>query len=92
MATTVKSLYTATSAMTITLASLAASSARESTAVSNTATNFLDAMVTVKFQTSLVTGADNAVYLYTYGSEDGATFESPCTGSDAAVLTTPSIS
>lgn len=81
--------YGTSSPMVITLAGLAASAARESTAIDNSTASHTDAKITVTFMTSLVTGPDNAIYVYYYGSEDGTNFGGGVTGSDAAVVTTP---
>lgn len=82
----VKQAYGASTALTITLDSLAAAGARESTAVSNTTTLFGDAHVTViaALSSGSPTG-DKAINVYAYGSEDGSTYTDNATGSDAAI-------
>jgi hypothetical protein len=89
-------LSTTPVAMTCTLAALGASAARESTMVDNTSLGYTDASVILMVQLGSATGADNAIYVYAYGSPDGTmlpTYDilgTELTGSDAAVTTTPS--
>jgi hypothetical protein len=83
-----KVTYGTSTALTITLASLASSATagRESTVVDNTSNLYLDAIIGGKF--TLQTGSpanDKAVYLYVYGSEDGSIYTDNATGSDAAI-------
>lgn len=89
----IKSEYGTSSALTITLASLASSqdAGRESTAVDNATNKFIDALVQVKIKLQAGTpSADRAVYVYAYGSEDGTTYTDNATGTDAAItLTNP---
>ncbi len=88
---TVKQLYGSSGAsITCTITSLANASGsygagRSSTAVDNTSNLFLDALVSVKTQTSAGTLAnDQAVYVYAYGTSDGGTdYTDGITGSDA---------
>jgi hypothetical protein len=84
----IKQAFGTSTAITITLASLASSAtaARESTVIDNTTNLFLDALVFV--QIALQTGTpanDKAVYVYAYGSEDGSEYTDNATGSDAAI-------
>ena len=84
----VKLVYGTTTAITITLASLAtsATAGRESTAVDNGTNLFLDALVTVIL--TIATGSianDKAAYVWAYGSEDNTTFTGNVTGTDAAI-------
>lgn len=79
--------YAASSAVTITLANLAAGSARES-AVIDWATNHKhdDCMLQFAFGSSLpTTASDKAVYVWFYGSADGTNYTEPATGADAAI-------
>lgn len=73
--------------ITITLTSLGANGgAQESTAVDNSTDLFLDALVQVKTKTGAGTiGSDPYLYLYVLGSDDGSTWPSPATGSNASV-------
>lgn len=69
---------------TITLASLANNAARESTAVDNTTTAYVD--VLVQLQVKLQAGSPSAsINVYAYGSEDGVNYADNATGSDAAL-------
>jgi hypothetical protein len=73
--------------ITVTLASLASASARESTAIDNRTDLFLDALVfvQVKFANTAV-GTDPFVYVYVAGTvDDGTTWPDAVTGSDAAI-------
>jgi len=81
-----KVTYGTSTAITITLASLAQGAARECTAVDNTSNLFLDAIVyvAVKLQTG-TPGSDKQVIIYAYGSEDGTNYTDNATGTDAAV-------
>lgn len=85
--------YSAASTITVTLASLAsAGSARECTVVTNTATRYDDAYVTmtVTAQTGTAPGGDKALYIWLYSAGSGTDYTSPCTGSDATIaLTSP---
>lgn len=92
---TIKNLYASSSALTITLASLANGSARESTAVSNTTNLYLDALVTVKVKTAS-SGTSTTGYLtvFAYGSIDsGTSYSDGVTGTDASftVATAPNL-
>ncbi len=85
MATRQESLATS-APITITLASLASGSARESTAIDNSSTAYLDAHVSVTC--ALVAGSpsgDAAIYVYAYSSEDGTNYSDNATGVDAAL-------
>lgn len=78
----------ASSALTITLNSLASSATagRESTVVDNGTNLYLDALVTVIAKLAAGTPAnDKAIYVYAYGSEDGTNYDDPATGADAAI-------
>jgi len=86
--TDIKTAYGTSTALTISLASLASSldAGRESTAVDNTSNLFIDAMVQVKIALQAGTPAvDKAVYVYAYGSEDGTTYTDNATGTDANI-------
>ena len=87
----IKKEYGASTAITITLASLAHSdnAGRESDAVDNGTNKFIDAFVQVAIKLAAGTpSADKAVYVYAYGSEDGTTFTDNATGADAAITLT----
>lgn len=86
MSTTFKPLYgTNGQAITITLASLAASATvgRASTAVDNTSNLYADALVILYVTTGTVSG-NKQVLLYAYGTVNGGTdFTEGVTGTDA---------
>lgn len=85
-----KIAYSSTNtAVSITLANLGNASARSSAAIDNSSNLYLDATLTVKIGNGTTTGTDNAVYIYGYGSQDNSLFGGPTSGTDAAVLTTP---
>lgn len=78
-------LGSANQAITITLASLAASATvgRESTAVDNTSNLFEDVLFMLWFETGTVAG-NKQVLLFAYGTVDGSGYTESCTGTDAA--------
>lgn len=87
----IKKAYGTSTAITITLTSLAHSenAGRESTAVDNGTNKFIDALVQVKVKLAAGTpSGDRAVYVYAYGSEDGTTYTDNATGSDADITLT----
>jgi hypothetical protein len=89
--TDIKKAYGTSTALTITLASLAHSdnAGRESTAADNGTNKFLDALVQVVVKLAAGTpSADRTVYVYAYGSEDGTIFTDNATGTDAAITLT----
>jgi len=84
----IKLAYASSTAIPITLASLASSATagREGTASDNGTNLYIDALVQVKVK--LQTGTpvnDKAVYIYVYGSEDGTTYTDNASGTDAAI-------
>lgn len=82
----IKQEYGTSTALTITLNSLANAGARESTVVDNTSNKFLDVLVAVDVKLASGSPAsEKAVYVYAYGSEDGTNYSDNATGSDAAV-------
>lgn len=82
----IKLAYGASTAITITMNSLASTAARESTAVDNTANLFEDALLMVQFKLVAGTPADKkAVLVYAYGSEDGTNYSDNATGTDAGL-------
>lgn len=93
MATTFKYLYGSNNqAITCTLASLANSAARASTAIDNTSNLFLDALVELKVKSNASgTSATGSVEIYAYGTSDGGTtYTEGATGTDAGItLTSP---
>jgi len=91
MTTTIESLYgTDGQTISITLASLASGSARESASVDNSVNLFLDVLVMLKLKTGSGTiGADPYAYVYAIGTVDGGTtWTDPATGADAAITLT----
>ena len=87
----IKKAYGTSTAITITLASLAHSdnAGREGDAVDNGTNKFIDALVQIVIKLAAGTpSADKAVYVYAYGSEDGTTYTDNATGADAAITLT----
>jgi hypothetical protein len=89
----IKSKYgTSGQSLTITINGLANDAKRESTAVDNSTSCFLDALVQVRIATNTATAStgDKSVYVYAYGSADGGTSCSGnASGTDAAFGTDP---
>lgn len=81
-----KQAFGSSTALTISLASKANGTARESAVVDNGTNLFLDVMVyvAVKLQTGTPTG-DKCVYVYAYASEDGTNYTDNATGSNADI-------
>lgn len=79
-------------AITVTLASLANNSSRESTAIDNSSNLFLDALVGGKIKSpASATATTGIVAVYAYGTTDGGTtYSDTASGTDAAItLTVP---
>lgn len=90
----VKAKYGAPATLTCSLApggtGLANDAARSSTAVDNSATLYLDALVQVQIKSGGATAATGYVNVYAYGSADGGTSYAEGAGTDAAItLTNP---
>lgn len=81
MPTTV--VYTARAAITITLASLANASMRQSAEVSNTSNKFTDAAIAGKITTGTSPTNNNTITVFAYGG-DGTNRSGGASGSDAA--------
>lgn len=84
---TINQLYgTTNQSITCTITSLGSGSARESTAVVNTANLFMDVKVQVKVKTNAAgTSATGAVNVFAYATaDDGTTYSGGATGTDAA--------
>lgn len=84
---TINQLYgTTNQSITCTITSLGSGSARESTAVVNTANLFMDVKVQVKIKTNAAgTSATGAVNIFAYATaDDGTTYSGGATGTDAA--------
>lgn len=81
---TIKPSYGTSTALTITIDSLAANAYRESTAVDNSSTLYSDVHVRVTVGVGTASG-ERTVVVFAYGSEDGSTYPDPLTGSDAGV-------
>ena len=84
---TINQLYgTTNQSITCTITSLGSGSARESTAVVNTANLFMDVKVQVKIKTNAAgTSATGAVNVFAYATaDDGTTSSGGATGTDAA--------
>lgn len=78
--------------ITITINGLASDGKRESTAIDNSTSCFLDALVQVKIATnaSADSTGDKSVYVYAYGTADeGASCSGNASGSDAPFGTDP---
>ena len=75
----------ASQVMSITLASLANNAARESSAVSNVTSAYLDVHVQLSVATSGSAAGDRALLVYAYGTENGSRYTYNVTGVDAAV-------
>lgn len=85
---TIKQALASSTALTITLASLASSATagRESTVVDNSSNLYFDAQLTVRIKlTSGTIANDQCVHVYLYASEDGSTYTDNNTGADAAI-------
>ena len=80
----IKQAFGTSTAITITLNSLGIGAARESTAVDNSTTLYLDALVRVSISVGVVANPKE-IRVYVYGSEDGTVYEDPATGTDAAI-------
>ena len=89
----IKNKYgTSNQAITITLNSLANDGKRESTAVDNSTSLFLDAVVQVKIATNASNDStgDKSVYIYAYGTADGGTtYSGNASGTDSSFGTDP---
>ena len=84
---TINQLYgTTNQSITCTITSLGSGSARESTAVVNTANLFMDVKLQVKIKTNAAgTSATGAVNVFAYATaDDGTTYSGGATGTDAA--------
>lgn len=75
----------ASTALTITVASLANAAARESTIVDNSSNLFLDAMITFKLKVAASLASDKTIYVWLFASEDGTIIDDNATGVDAAI-------
>ncbi|MBK7515495.1 MAG: hypothetical protein IPI51_07745 [Betaproteobacteria bacterium] len=76
--------YTAAAAVTITLTSLGDAGFRESTAIDNSSSKYMDALVGGKIQIG-APSADGTIAIYAYGSYDGTEYTAGLTGSDGTV-------
>lgn len=89
----IKNKYgTSNQSITVTLASLADGSARESTAIDNSSNVHSDALVQLKIKTGAAgVSSTGYVAVYTYGTADGGTtYSDSATGTNAAItLTSP---
>jgi len=84
---TINQLYgTTNQSITCTITSLGSGSARESTAIVNTANLFMDVKLQVKIKTNAAgTSATGAVNVFAYATaDDGTTYSGGATGTDAA--------
>lgn len=76
--------YTAAAAVTITLTSLGDAGFREATAIDNSSSKYMDALVGGKIQIG-APSADGTIAIYAYGSYDGTEYTAGLTGSDGTV-------
>ena len=83
MATT-SQLYSAWTALTITLASLANGSWRESTVIDNTSTLYDDILIGGTITTGTTPTANTAIEVYFYALADGTVYTGGASGTDAA--------
>lgn len=81
---TLSSNYDTADTVTLTLASLANGSWRQSTAVVNTTDLFLDALLGGSVQTGTTPTANGTIDIYLYASYDGTNYTGGASGSDAA--------
>ena len=82
----IKQEFGASTAITITLASLAEAAARKSAAVDNGTDKFLDVLVQLNIKLQAGTPAsDKAINIYVAGSEDGTDYTDNYTDGDAAL-------
>ena len=78
--------YAAATTFGITLASLGVDAAREGLLYNNTTAKYDDYQVEIGLAVATPTTADQqGVYIYFSGDVNGTNFQSPCTGTDAAV-------
>lgn len=86
MATINQLFGTSNQALTLTIASLGNTSARESTAVDNTSNLFMDVKLAVKVKTNAAgTSATGVVNVFAYATADGGTtYSGGATGTNAA--------
>lgn len=82
-----KPTYAAAAAITITLASLGATSGREGTAIDNSTNLYEDVLVFAQLKSNAVSANDTVAYIYVAGSiNDGSdNWPDAVTGSDAAI-------
>lgn len=90
MSVTIKPLYAAAVAFTITLASLADAACRECTAIINTSNLYLDAMLSLAFKLQAGTpaasdGGQPRIEIYAYQLAEGTIYTDNATGTDAAL-------
>jgi len=82
----IKTAYGTSTAITCTLASLAAGASRESAAIDNQTDLFTDALVSVTVKLAAGTPSnESTIIVYVYGSGDGTNYTDNATGSDAAI-------
>lgn len=76
--------YAAAATLTITLASLATATWRESTAVDNTTNKYTDALLGGKIMTGTTPTVNTTIEVYLYGTYDGTAYTAGASGTDAA--------
>ena len=79
-----KLTYSSATSITITNTSLAAAAYRESTAVDNSSTRYIDALVGGIIELGAL-GADGTIEIYAYGSYDGTNYTAGLTGTDGTI-------
>lgn len=81
----IKTKYAAAANITITLASLADDSKRQSTEVYNSSNLYLDVHMQLKVKTGGSVSGDKAIYVYAYGTvDDNMGYSGDASGSDSA--------
>ena len=90
MSTTAKPLYGSVAALTITLASLAASATagRQSTVIDNTTDLAVDAIVQCKITTGTTPTVNTLIEIWAFGTGDGTNYSGGAGASDAGLTPT----
>jgi hypothetical protein len=87
-----KTLYSTSAAITISINSLGNGSARGSAAIDNGTNGYVDAICRVSVSVTTGVTNDRQVLVYAYGSEDGTIYPDTVSGTDASVvLEAPSV-
>lgn len=82
----IKIAYASSTALTISLASIADNGARECDHVNNESNLYMDILVQLEIKLATGTpGGEEAIYIWAYGAENAGDFTDNATGSDAAI-------